>query len=591
MVSRRVLLGAAILSVLVGLLGVLLFAQQRAARCAYVPLLAAELLPNPGLAPGPGPGMPAGWAAAAAGAQLRGPAVDGAGFDLDGDGRAIQLIGIANYAQTPPAPAAPGTRYCFSGFALTDSPLGSAARARLVFRWADASGQALAADASAWQPVRLWTPATRDWSPLQGSFVAPPGAASLAVRVEPASDDRIYLDAMHLRAGGADLADLADQTPPAAPSALKLAPWPGGRRAAVAFTFDWETAMGGLVHSRSLGDPNVDQDYLQRAMRMRAGITATLAIFRPYGVRATYFATGYNFLLGNPERRLFLNNPTFAWATRANGWTSDRWASTPWFADDPFGTVQSDPGWYFGDLVPALLADGQEIQSHTFSHFFGGYVDAAAWQVDLAAWDDVAAARGVAPARALAFPWSGSAGMSDASWDALERAGIVAVTRLSDQGPYDLFPLDGAGLVADSRCRWLPGHAGRILACPDFYRAVAQGGMIDLWAHTEEVTSAAQIAAWGRVVRRAAEDPAVWVAPFGQIVDWQRAAAQVQVTPLGDGRYRVSNPGAAALAGLTLALPAGAARASLGGADLAVRDGSVTIDLGAGQSVELRIEN
>ncbi|MBX0327337.1 polysaccharide deacetylase family protein [Oscillochloris sp. ZM17-4] len=606
MLPRRLLLGAAIFCVLVGVLGVLISIQQRVDRCAYVPLLADELLPNANLsAPGDVPGLPAGWARAAGGVQLRGPAVDGEGFELDGDGRALQLIGIANYVQTPPIPVAPGRRYCFSGSALTDSPLGSTARARLVFRWADADGQALPEATTGWQPVRLWTPATRNWSPLQGSAVAPAGAASLAVRVEPASDDRIYLDAMHVRRGGDALIEdhFADVYVPF--DFPRVNSWPGGRRAAVAFTFDWETAMGGLVHSRSVGDPNFDKDPLARGLRMREGITTTVAIFQQYDVRATYFATGYNFLLGNPERRLFMNDPTFAWATKANGWVSERWTTTPWFADDPYGTIQSDPAWYFGDLVPQLLGAGHEIQSHTFSHFFGGYVDAATWQADLTTWDAVAAERGVPPARAIAFPWSSSSGISDSDWDAIEAAGVSAVTRLSDQAQYNLFPVDGSGLVADSRCRWLPGREGRILACPDFYlkpdradlaiqqiaRAVAQGGMIDIWAHTEEVTSPAQIAAWTQVVRYAAEDPAVWVAPFTQIADWQRGVEQVQIHLLSDGVYEVRNRSQLDLAGLSIELPPGARRASLSGDDLAISDGRVTIDLGAGQSAELRMLN
>lgn len=603
MPPRRLLLGAAIFCVLVGALGVLIYIRQRADRCAYVPLLADELLPNANLsAPGDVPGLPAGWARAAGGVQLRGPAVDGQGFDLDGDGRALQLIGIANYAQTPPIAAAPGARYCFAGFALTDSPLGSSTRARLAFRWLGADGAPLAEDLTAWQPVRLWTPATRDWSPLIGSAVAPAGAESLAVRVEPASDDRIYLDAMHLRRGGAGL---ESPQPARLPQPLQIAPWPNGRRAAVAFTFDWETAMGGLVHSRSVGDPNFDKDPLARGMRMREGITTTIRLFDQYDVRATYFATGYNFLLGNPERRMFLNNPTFDWATPANGWTSDRWAHTPWFADDPYGTIASDPAWYFGDLVPRLLAAGHEIQSHTFSHFFGGYVDAATWQADLSAWDAVAAERGVPPARALAFPWSSSAGLSDSDWDTIEAAGIRDITRLSDQAQYNLFPVDDSGLVADSRCRWLPGREGRMIACPDFYlkpdradlaiaqieRAVAQGGMIDIWAHTEEVTSPAQIAAWTNVVQYAAERPDVWVAPFSQIADWQRGVSQVQIHILDNGDYQVRNASDLDLAGLTIALPAGATGASLSGDDLPVSAGQVTIDLGAGQSIELRMLN
>lgn len=606
MLPRRLLLGAALVSILVGFLGVLIYMQQRVARCAYVPLLADELLSNANLAaPGDIPGLPAGWERAAGGVQLRGPAIDDEGFDLDGDGRALQLIGIANYAQTPATSIATGQRYCFSGFALSDSPiLASTTRARLVFRWLDANGALLTANATNWQPVQRWTPATRDWSPLQGSFIAPPGTASLAVRVEPAADDRIYLDAMHLRSGGEDLAtDFPKATVPL--PFPKVSPWPSGRRAAVAFTFDWETEMGGLIHSRSVGDPNFDKDPLARGLRMRAGITTTMQIFAPYGVRATYFATGYNFLVGNTERRSFLNNPTFDWATPANGWIAERWASTPWFADDPYGTVQSDPAWYFGDLVPLLRAAGHEIQSHTFSHFFGGYVDAPTWQADLHTWNVVAAERGVPPAHAIAFPWSSSAGMSDSSWDVLEQAGISAVTRLSDQAQYNLFPLDNDGLVIDSRCRWLPGRENHILACPDFYlkperadlalqqidRALEQGGMIDIWAHTEEVTSAAQIAAWERVVRHAAADPAVWVAPFSEIANWQRAVSQIQIEQLDNNRYQIRNSSDLALAGLTILLPPGVSRVSVNGDELPVQTDTITLDIGAGQAIELRLSH
>lgn len=374
--------------------------------------------------------------------------------------------------------------------------------------------------------------------------------------------------------------------------------------------------MGGLIHSYSAGDPLADEDYLLRAMRMREGVTTTLALFEPYGVRASYFANGYNFLDGNLERRLFMGNPIFAWASPENGWSSDRWTKTPWFADDPNGTVASHPEWYFGDLIEPLRAAGHEIQSHTFSHFFGGYVDAVTWREDLAAWNTVAAEAGVPPARAIAFPWSSSAGMSDASWDELERVGITAVTRLSDQAPNDLFGEDERGLKQDPRCRWLPGRERRILACPDFYlteqsadlaleqieRALAVAGMIDLWAHTEEVVTPAQIAAWERVVSRVAADERIWVAPFTEVADWQAAIEQVQLTHLPSriderGRpnnvVRVTNTSDRDLVGLSLFVHRQNPRVDIAGEEqdwvpsYALEWGLITIDLAAGQSVEV----
>lgn len=325
---------------------------------------------------------------------------------------------------------------------------------------------------------------------------------------------------------------------PTPPSAYETPRWPAGKRAAVAFTFDWETAMGGLVHSRSVGDPNVDEDYLVRAQRMREGVATTRAIFEPHGVRATYYATGYNFLMGNSERRRFMGDPTFTWATPEHGWLSERWATTPWFADDPFGSVESHPEWYFGDLIAPLLADGHEIQSHTFSHMHGGLADLTTWQQDLDTWNSVAAERGVAPATSIAFPWSSSAGMSDNTWTLLEQAGITSVTRMSNQSQYSLWQHTANGLVLDPCCRWLPGREGSILAYPDFYliprheelaleqleQVIEVGGIIDLWAHTEEVVSAEQIATWQRLVARVARDERIWVAPLGEITAWLRSA-------------------------------------------------------------------
>ncbi len=541
MQQRRqpVLIAATVLMLGVLIGSVWLLVQQRMAACARVPLLADNLLPNASLQPDPRqPPMPQGWRAAAPGVQL-------GEFAIDGDGRALHLMGIANYAETPPIAVQAGRSYCFVGRAITDSPLGSATRVQVQAHWQDAAGQPLGSAASDWQPVVLWQPANPpdDWSTVRAAFRAPAGAATLRLRVLPAADDRIYLDALRVQRGGQAPAAVA--VPTAAPVAL--APWPDGKQAAVSFSFDWETAMGGLVHSRSVDDPNSALDPLLRGWRMREGITTTLAIFAPYGVRATYFATGYNFLHGNPERREFLGNPTYQWANTANRWTSNRWQQQPWFAPDPYGTIATHPEWYFADLIPLLQAAEQDIQSHTFSHFYGGFVTVAEWQADIAAWRAEAATQGVPAASVLAFPWSSSGGMSDASWQMLATQGITTVTRTSGQAQFRLFARDSQGVVLDPHCRPLPAHP-QILACPDFYltpdsaalaiaqidRAVAAGGMIDLWAHTEEVISAEQQAAWQRVVHYAATHPQVWVAPLREISAWQRAREQVQVQLVHD---------------------------------------------------------
>lgn len=611
MISRRLLLGAMVVCLLVGVSGLALYIQQRIERCAYVPFLADELLSNAALLPGEQSGMPQGWDRAAGGVELVSSAVDG-------DGRALQLIGIANYAQTPPIAVRPGQHYCFTGLAIIDSILGSSTRVRVSFNWYDAANQALSEMVTPWQRVVLWQAEAppEHWSSITAAFQAPPAAASLLIRIHPASDDRIYLDAMHVRQGGQRLALGAQVLPSDEQAPISIAAWPNGKRAALAFTFDWETAMGGLIHSRSVGDPNFDGDPVQRGLRMREGITTTLELFRPYGIRATYYANGYNFLMGNPERRQFMSNPTYAWANRENRWLSDQWQTTPWFAPDPYGSVQSDPAWYFGDLVPLLQDEGHTIQSHTFSHFYGGFVSAQDWQDDIAAWTNVAAAHGVPPARSLAFPWSSSGGMSDASWDVLEAAGIGSVTRMSPQGQYNLFPRDAQGLVIAPQCQALPGHA-TILACPDFYltpetadqamaqigRALEVGGMIDLWAHTEEVTSPEQIAAWERVLRYAANQPDLWIAPLSDIADWQAAIAEVRVEnvvlpsqPSSESAlsFTLTNNSDRDLEGVTVELPFAAARIAVNGQflnveALAAQGRTAMLNVPARQTMEVEV--
>jgi hypothetical protein len=592
---RRVL-AILLVAALLGVAGAAL-AQRRLADCAYVPLLADELLPNATLAPDPAsPRRAEGWGyATSTGVELQYPS-QGRGFDLDNDDRALQLIGIANYVETPAIAVRPGRSYCFRGFALTDQAGKGATRAQVVFRWFDDSGAELALAASDWQPVALWQPGATGWSPLNAAFQAPRGAAQLRVQIRPAADNRLYLDAMHVRRGRWGLGDGAwGITPPSPtsqlPSPVSLQLWPNGAAAALSFSFDWETTMGGLIHSRSLAadDLNNAEDPRLRGLRMRDGITTTLELFREYDVRATYYATGYNFLNGNPERRTFMGNPTFGWATTENGWRRD-WSSTPWFGSDPYGTIASDPDYYFADLLARLRQANHDIQTHTFSHLYGGYASAAEWRADFQAWRAAAAADQIATPRSLAFPWSSSAGMSDANWSELASAGITSVTRTNwSQGPYRLADRD------QWQCRPVPAHEA-ILACPDFYliagrdtpesariaqlhagggrddaireidRAVAGGGMIDIWAHTEEVTSPEQIADWTAVVRHAAEARdagRLWIAPLAEIADWQQALREVKIEieklpsdsagmPL---LLKITNGSNRDLAGLTVELP------------------------------------
>jgi len=76
-----------------------------------------------------------------------------------------------------------------------------------------------------------------------------------------------------------------------------------------------------------------------------------------------------------------------------------------------------------------------------------------------------------------------------------------------------------------------PSSIDQVLATIDHTREV--GGAIDVWSHTEEVTTDEQQVAWERVVRYAATRPDVWIAPLREIADWQQAreAVRIQIDP------------------------------------------------------------
>jgi hypothetical protein len=228
-------------------------ARERLARCAYVPMLGEALLPPPEferLEPAPsGVLLPAGWSAPAVGVQV-------GDFTVSGAGHSFQLLGIANALRTPQVAVRPGASYCISAQALADSRA-SGTRLRAAFHWLDAEGRARATDTTAWQEVRQWAGPgdAGGWSVIGGAFVAPAGAASLAVSFHPASDDRVYLDQITIRAGGVPTNDERRTTNDGIASSLVVgrssvvvSPWPDARRAAVSFSIDWETAKGGLVH-------------------------------------------------------------------------------------------------------------------------------------------------------------------------------------------------------------------------------------------------------------------------------------------------------------------------------------------------------
>ncbi len=504
--------------------------------------------------------LPDGWTRGTTGVAL-------SESSYDKQGPSVQIQGINNYLQSPFVAARPGTEYRVAFRALSDV---SATKVRVLFHWRDGEGIDRAIEPQPWQDVPV-----QNWNTIAAAATAPDYATQVAISIHPAADAVIFVDDLTMGQLG-----------------VRVAPWPNGKEAALAFSFDYETAMGGLIHSRSVGDPNASDDYLVRAGRMRAGAEQALKLFEPAGIRATFYTNGYNFLLGNVERRLFMDNPIYTWASTepGHGWLSDRWQTTPWFADDPYQTEAEAPEWYFGSQVGTLQAAQQDIQSHTFAHFAGTYVGPGDWVADFKAWKQIAAERGVAPAVSLAFPWSSSAGMSYASWDVLVREGIRSITRTTvAEGQRRSWLADRSHFAL----RQVPGHPelsviADVYLTPDSRDGVARQmqtallnqGAIDVWAHTEEVTSDAQVEAWRSVIEAARRD--FWIAPVPEIVQYAQDIREVSVDVRAEQPnyiFTVRNGNKHALRGVTLTLPFEPKRVEVDGEHVPVSGTSLVLDL------------
>ncbi|MGC8873678.1 MAG: polysaccharide deacetylase family protein [Chloroflexia bacterium] len=563
------------------LLGVAVLAGWRLARQPTSPPLYASgnLLVNPGFQEdADGDRRPDGWDT--------GPAAELSDWTIvpEPGGHSLRLTGSASYVRSAPIAVRPGKRYTLSLQALADAS--TPARLQAVFLWEDTRREVYARATSPWLSV----PARR-WHLLSFAAEAPQDAAGLTVLLRPAGDDPVYLDDLRLCESG-----------------VRLEPFPDYTRAALAFTVDWETAMGGLIHSRS-DDGYNPATAEARGLAMRRGTENLLSLFERFGIRGTWYAAGYALLPGNTARDDF-GHPLYTWASRANGWRDDRWVTTSWFADDPYGTAETHPAWYFGDLVPRLLAAHQEIASHTFGHLYLGLASPEELRADLHRWNSAAQAVGVPLARSLAFPWGASLGMPDASYDVLKTLGYIAVTRTYHEprgrSQYWILPPDDL-----FHMRTVPGHPD-LWAFPDHYfpgdpqelpkaqavidRVLLLRGVTSLWAHSEEVASPEQEAAWEELLAYAADRRAagLWIAPLTEIVRFHNALSRVDLQERERPGYlevQVHNGSKETLSGLTLTFPAPVRRATLDGASYGDfrRDQLRLPELRTGATVRLKV--
>ena len=506
---------------------------------------------------------------------------------------ALRLRGSNSFARSPALKVTPGQSYRIGFQALLDpgTAQGSIpARVAVWVHWIDAAGDVIKLDKLAPHVVGYAADGTPVWTPiLLETAPAPANAVSMAISFHALTDEVLLLDNLSLNAAG-----------------IYIDPWPHGAQAAVSFSVDWETAMGGYIHTRA-SDPYTPAQATAIGLRSRAGTEQLLRLFQTYDVQGTWFANGYNLLDGNPEQRTWMGDPTFEWASPEQRWLAD-WSTRPWFADDPYGSLEDHPGWYFGDLTRKLQAADQAIESHTFSHLYVGLATLEQWRSDLQAWNELAATLDLGPATALAFPWGSSGGMTDGHWQALEAAGITTVVRT--HLPADRSATTDPLLLINRRAyqaRLLPGR--NMLVLPDFLllpttqlaaqqaltETVAVGGVIDFWAHTSEIVDPEQVATWDSFVRTATQHPDIWVASVPQIAAYWRGIRLVGADILGGTGYgddpltvQIANPNSYALDHVSLRLP-GSIDHTQGAAVVAAHADQLIVNLAPYATTEIQV--
>lgn len=371
---------------------------------------------------------------------------------------------------------------------------------------------------------------------------------------------------------------------------------PNGTRGAIAFSFDWESAMGGAIHSKGMTehDPVAAAEH---GTGMRQGADWLNDLFVTNDISATFYSTGYNLLDGNTERREFSGNPRYEWASREYGWETDYWQENAWYGDDPYGTYASDPAWYFGDQARKLLAAGYEIAPHTFGHLYVRGSNPDEMRVDTEEWLKAASDIGVPPPSTFAFPWRSSNSLRADMYEMLYDKGIRAVTRV--------YPLDMVDQYVVGAVKAYP----KMLVMPDFRleetassimdeesggatigsaqalhvieETLVRRGTTSFWTHPEVLADDAAFApvrsSWQRVVEAATlerDRGRLWIDTVASIIDYEigikGVTTEIQQSFMGLGGWTlvINNNSGRELEGVTLTLPGHVSNASQGDVSL-----------------------
>ena len=419
---------------------------------------------------------------------------------------------------------------------------------QIVATWEDAANH----------PVGHPVAASVNAGMAEASSTAPADASALRLRI-------------HARAGGGTVRALSVRVE----RGTAVERFPDFARAALAFSFDWESAMGGLIHARSNmtadGSPSVAKAEAM-ARDMREGARFLVALFHRYGIRGSFYATGYNLLSGNPRCEKFAGDPTYAHAGAP--WRSNYWQHHPWYGHDPCTTEARAPAWYFASATRELVRHGEEIGCHTFGHMLLRGASAAELLADLGQWTRSARALGLPPARSFSFPWTASQGVDAALFRVLRRFGFRTLVRLHQPLPHP-YELDRApaepDLVIFPDVYVRSTHLGRSAALETIDGVLARRGVVSLWTHPHEIVESPDgETIWREVVSRAAarRGEGLWIAPVSEIVDFALATERVVVSStIRGGRTMlwIENRSGRQLRGLTLTRPAVTGPVTVGG--------------------------
>jgi hypothetical protein len=480
----------------------------------------------------------------------------------------------------------PGNTYRYSMYTfnahpekVSDIPNASEARVRLL--WLDDALEVVSWNDTTWQveDSALYSPNAFH----SGAFAAPVGAVRLRFEVWNTGQGDVWV-----------------RSPKVSQDGVYVEQHPNGAQGSIAFSFDWESAMGGAIHSKGMVEHDT-QAAEQHGMEMRQGADWLKELFAKHGIKATFYGTGYNLLDGNEQRRTFSGDPIYKWASPEFGWESDYWLTRKWYSDDPYATYETEPAWYFGDQTRALLGAGHEIAPHTFGHIYVRGSNPQELAVDMDEWLKAAAAAGVSPPITFAFPWRSSNSLTQEYYDVLRERGIQAITRIYEGNMRDLYTLSATCVLTGGKCistgmavmpDFLLGvpsanageeAAGSIISQEKGLEVIsetlARRGTTSFWQHPEQLAPKPEFEgvrkAWEEVVAAAAqerENGRLWIAPVADIVAYQRdvmsVTAKLDKDFLGGWKLEVRNDSGRELSGVTLTLPGDVIRASSNDVDV-----------------------